>query len=706
MSRSFRSQALQLSPIKEIELAASRVAGVISMAQGIPSFDTPETIKRAVAERMAEGLTAKYSLPLGLRALRERVAVSLADQGMHYDPDSEIIITAGAIEAISATLLALTRPGDEIILPTPSYASYQQVIRLAGCKPVFVPLDEERNFDLDVEAIRKKITPATRAIFYCNPNNPTGTIYSKAQSLAMMELARRHDLFIITDEVYKDFCFTPEPYFTPAMVEGFRERVIRVFSFSKAFAMTGWRVGYLHTGEAVAKEILKVHDSLVTCAPVVSQYAALAALELGDSAVAEFKAAFRRRRDLTLSRLDALSHVFDYQKPNAAYFVFPRVKDTVPLAHDSRALAFDLLHKAGVALVPGVAFGPTGEQHLRFSFGREDREIEEAFHRVEGYFSKAARRAGSRSGGGSGAATGEPVFLAEAPYAPPRRNRLLRRLAVGYLNLAARVFLAHRGPQVIAIAGDQGKTVLKRAITDLLSTAFRARANPRSYNTEIGLPLGVLGMEINPRSVWSIGLTLALAGWRALAGRERLEVLVVELGTRSPGDMARLLATVRPTWAVVTNFSYGGENQPPPAHLLDEVRTLGRVVAPERMLISQDDPLLRLYAKETPGTAIPLALGRMVPLGKAQPGQPAPGWTLQGERALYRMGGDLAGDSAFYAMQGAVALGERLGMAPEDIQAFLTRQTGATEPGAPSTRAKKPAEKKIVKKTGKTTRKK
>ena len=206
-----RTGRITLSPIKEVELAAARLPGTVSLAQGIPSFDTPQVIKDYVSARMAEGAVAKYSLAPGLPALREAVAESLAKDGMRYDPDGEILITCGAIEAIASTLIAATDPGDEIILPSPSYASYQQVIRMVDCEPVFVPLDEEHNFDLDPEAIARAITPRTSAIFYCNPNNPSGTIYSRAQTRRLLELAEQHDLLIITDEVYKDFIYTSEP---------------------------------------------------------------------------------------------------------------------------------------------------------------------------------------------------------------------------------------------------------------------------------------------------------------------------------------------------------------------------------------------------------------------------------------------------------------------------------------------------------------
>ena len=173
--------AVELSPIKQVELAAARLPDVVSLAQGIPSFDTPAPIKDYVKARLDEGVVSKYSLAPGLVELRELIADGLRADGMRYDADGEVLVTAGSIEAIAATLLALTEPGAEVLLPSPSYASYQQVIRMAGCQPRFVPLCEERNFDLDVAEIAQRINSRTQAIFYCNPNNPTGTIYSRGQ---------------------------------------------------------------------------------------------------------------------------------------------------------------------------------------------------------------------------------------------------------------------------------------------------------------------------------------------------------------------------------------------------------------------------------------------------------------------------------------------------------------------------------------------
>ena len=389
-----RTKNLRLSVIKQMELRASKFPDVISLAQGVPSFDTPECIKRRVEKALYDGVVAKYSLSPGLPELRELIEIKLAEQNMFYDWKNEIIITAGSIEGITATILAITNPGDEIIIPEPTYTSYREVIILAGCQPVFVALDEKKDWAFEIEKYEKAITPKTKAIFYCNPNNPTGTIYSKEQLLELAALAEKYNLYLISDEVYKDFIFgTGEQIFSLAEIPELRKRVIRLFSFSKSYAMTGWRVGYLHGDESVVREILKVHDSLVTCAPVISQYAAMGALEMGEKDVEFFNKEYRKRRDLTCRRLDKLGNIFSYVKPVSAYYAFPKIiKQDIAFGNQncedslSWKFALWLLEKIQVAVVPGVAFGPNGEEHLRISFGRSENDLNRAFDRMEKLF--------------------------------------------------------------------------------------------------------------------------------------------------------------------------------------------------------------------------------------------------------------------------------------------------------------------------------
>jgi aminotransferase len=392
-----RTKDINLSIIKQMELEASKYPDTISLAQGIPSFDTPEHIKRRVENALQRGVVAKYSLSPGLPELREMIELSLEAEGMYYNWQKEILITAGAIEGITATIMAITNPGDEVIIPEPTYTSYKEVIKLAGCKPVLVPLNENKDWGFDIETYKNAITDKTKAIFYCNPNNPTGTIYTREELLSLAELAKKHNLFLISDEVYKDFIFNKDEIFSLAELTELRKYVIRIFSFSKAFAMTGWRVGYLHSDESIVKEIIKVHDSLVTCAPVISQYAAMGCLEMGDLDKKYLFKNYNKRRELICDRLKKLSHVFDFVVPNGAYYIFPKILTNIGQKYnininnekggvDSRKFAMFLLQEAQVATVPGMAFGPSGEGHIRMSFGRSEQDINKAFNRIEKLF--------------------------------------------------------------------------------------------------------------------------------------------------------------------------------------------------------------------------------------------------------------------------------------------------------------------------------
>lgn len=385
-----RTQKINLSPIKQIELMAAKIPDVISLAQGIPSFDTPEVIKKATIKALNSGLVAKYSLTYGLPDLRETIEEKLAEEGMYYDFESEIVVTAGSIEAITASLITIIDgKKNEIILFSPSYTSYAEAVKVAGGKPVFANLDEKNGWSLDVESLSKKITANTAGILFANPNNPTGTVFSKEDQLKIAELAEKKKLYIITDEVYKDFLYEEyagQPLFSLAQIPQLRKRVIRVFSLSKAYAMTGWRIGFVHSDEEVIKEIVKVHDAMVTCAPVISQYAAMAALDFADADIAHFRAEYAKRRDLTMRHLDDLAQFFSYQRPNGAYFVFPKLLPK----RDSWQFAYELLEKAHVAVVPGAAFGPNGEGHLRISFGRTEEDIDRAFERIKEYFKTTA----------------------------------------------------------------------------------------------------------------------------------------------------------------------------------------------------------------------------------------------------------------------------------------------------------------------------
>lgn len=385
-------ETIELSLIKEIELLAAKRAGSISLAQGIPSFDTPEAIKRRAIEAIRDGRVAQYSLTPGLLDLREEIEEILELEGMTYDFENEIIVTVGSIGAITATLLAILEPGDEVLLPSPTYTSYVQAIKVARGVPVFVPLDEGNGWRLNAAAFEEHLRKNSRAILLCNPNNPTGTIFPKEELLKIGEIAMERNIVILSDEVYKDFIFdkdVKENFFSLAKVKSLRRQVVRIFSFSKAYAMTGWRIGYLHTDRTLAKHILKIHDSLVTCAPVISQHAAMAALRLKPEEMDPYFDEYRARRQILCDGLNQLKDYLSYVYPEATYFVFPKINDKIMMSNNgSIGLAKDMLEQVGLAVVPGVAFGPEGENHIRLSFGRSREDIVEGLRRLTKYFNQ------------------------------------------------------------------------------------------------------------------------------------------------------------------------------------------------------------------------------------------------------------------------------------------------------------------------------
>lgn len=643
LARGSPNPTFELSPIKAMELAASKIPGSISLAQGIPSFRTPDVIKQFVHEKIDQGLCDKYSLTLGLAELREEIALALQKEGLGYDPESEIIVTAGSIEGITAAVLASTEPGDEVLIPSPTYASYRGSLSIGGCVPRYVELDEDHNFDFDVERFQEAISRRTKAILYCSPNNPTGTLFSEAKTRRLIALAIEHDLTVIMDEVYKDFYYTADKHFTAALIPEARDRIIRVCSFSKAYAMTGWRVGFLHADAARIRKILKYHDAMVTCAPVVSQYAAIAALRFGDSFLKEFIGEFKRRRDYAISMLDQMSHVLDYQVPKATYFVFPRIKDTVPLAKDSQRLAYDILERAHVAVVPGSAFGPSGESHLRINFGREMSDLEQGLTRLKDYFAGARQRQA-------------PVARGASVQEAARTHRPVRSLAIAALALASRLYVARNKATIIGIAGTRGKTVFKRTIAEILAQHLSTRASFLSYNTEIGLPLALLDIE-NPRTLWQklcFPLTLLQ---RALFRRSREKLLILEYGVASPGDAKRLLRIANPDWLVISDMS-----SPDPSINSEIMRTeIGTLLrsAPLNQVLWPSDSVELLASNQELPSDLALSL------------QDFSNGSIQTGRGIYVAGRDAVGRSAQLALIAAVKLGERMELPRDAIQASL-----------------------------------
>jgi aminotransferase len=371
------------SAIHEMTRLSKAVEDVAFLSWAKPTSGTPAHINRAAVKAINEGLTGGYSETAGLTALREEIVRKLErDNGIQASP-SEIIVTVGAIEGLAAAVMAVVDPGDEVIIPVPGYSTHIRQVVLASGKPVLIPTYQEESFRLDPDRLRKAVTPKTKAVLYSSPNNPAGSVYGREELEALAAVAREHNLVVITDEAYEYFVFDGGRHISIASLEGMRERTITCYTFTKTYAMTGWRIGYLHAAEPWIPQINKIHIPLSICAPVVSQYAALAALQGPQDCVRDFKNHYQKTRDLMCARLDRLPQVFSYAKPKGSYLMFPRVE--LPDGKDSKAFAIKLLQEARVSTTPGIAF--KGEGHVRMSFCVPEETINKAFDRMEEYFS-------------------------------------------------------------------------------------------------------------------------------------------------------------------------------------------------------------------------------------------------------------------------------------------------------------------------------
>ena len=377
-----RVRAITASATKLMAQEAARIGGCVSLGQGVPSFATPPAVVDAVCRTLREDPTSgKYTLQTGMPALRHRIARLLAEEkGVHIDPETELCCTVGGMEGLLATMLTVVDEGDEVILPSPTYASYIEQVHLAGGVPVFAPLDQR--WGLDLAAVRRAITPRTRAIVLCNPGNPTGNLLDEAEVRAVCALAVAHGFVVITDEAYDYLVYGAEQPFAPLSEARYRNHVVTVSSLSKKFALTGWRIGWVAAGAGLMEQIMKVHDATAICAPTPAQHAALAALDGDPAWLADTRALLARRRALCCARLDRLGDFFRYVAPRGAFYVMARYLFS---DEPSQTVARQVLHGARVITIPGGQFGAGGEGHLRLSFAGEEGEINEAFDRIEAW---------------------------------------------------------------------------------------------------------------------------------------------------------------------------------------------------------------------------------------------------------------------------------------------------------------------------------
>ncbi len=383
-----RVSQITVSAIKQMPLLANEIGGCVSLGQGIPSLDTPDFIRQAIIEALqSNSKIGKYSLQPGVPELKEAIALDLKrTKNIDIDAQNEIFITCGGMEALATGISTIIERGDEVILPSPTYASHIEQVLFAEGEPRFVPLIEDLNWKLDIAGIRKAITNKTKAIILCNPVNPTGAVFSEQDLRAIADIVLEHNLFLVLDEAYDFLVYDNTPYFSLISLPELKNNIICAGSFSKRYCMTGWRVGFMYASQRIIRQALKVHDAFAICAPTISQYAALAALcatngnnGLGDQSIKLLIDTLTKRRNLVCERLNGLETFFSYNIPQGSYYVFPKIKTKI----SSLDFALKLLYEAKVITIPGDAFGPTGAGHIRLSFGATEEEINEAFNRIE-----------------------------------------------------------------------------------------------------------------------------------------------------------------------------------------------------------------------------------------------------------------------------------------------------------------------------------
>ena len=373
---------LKPSGIRKFFDIAATMEDVISLGIGEPDFATPQPIIDAGVRSLKAGET-HYTSNSGILELRQALATPLeAHYGVRYDPLSEIIITVGVSEALYLTFSALLDPGDEVIIPTPCFVSYQAEVLLAGGKPVEIYTTMEEDFQPNPAIIEKAITPKTKAILLGYPNNPTGAVVSRDRLTAISKLAKKHNILVISDEIYDRLVYDHEHVCFPSL-PGMQDQTLLLGGFSKAYAMTGWRIGYAAGPADLIQGLVRIHQYSVMSAPTISQYAALEALKVGEPFVQEMKAEYDRRRNLIFEGLNNFG--LPTFEPHGAFYVFPSIHNT---GMSDDIFAERLLMEEKVAVVPGSAFGDAGSGFVRCSYATSYELIEKALEKIENFIKK------------------------------------------------------------------------------------------------------------------------------------------------------------------------------------------------------------------------------------------------------------------------------------------------------------------------------
>lgn len=365
------------SGIRKFFDIVSEMKDAISLGVGEPDFDTPWHIRDEGIYSLEQGRTF-YTSNAGLKDLKIEICKYLKRRfDVSYDYNKEVMVTVGGSEAIDIALRAMLNPGDEVLIPQPSYVSYTPCTILAGGVPVPIQLEEKDQFRLTKEKLLEKITPKSKILILPFPNNPTGSIMDARDLAEIAEVVEEKDLFVISDEIYSELTYVGQ-HCTIAAFPGMKERTVLINGFSKSYAMTGWRLGYACAPEIILKQMLKIHQFAIMCAPTTSQYAAVEALRNGDNDVIEMREAYDQRRKFLVKALRDMG--FDCYEPQGAFYVFPSIKK---FGMTSDEFALKLLEEEKVAVVPGSAFGDCGEGFLRISYAYSLQDLKRALERIE-----------------------------------------------------------------------------------------------------------------------------------------------------------------------------------------------------------------------------------------------------------------------------------------------------------------------------------
>lgn len=378
---------IEPSGIRKFFDVVSEMEGAISLGVGEPDFDTPWHIREEGIYSLEKGRTF-YTSNAGLKELRVAVTEYFQRRlGLTYDPLKEVLVTVGGSEAIDLSLRAMLDPGDEVLIPQPSYVSYVPCTILAGGVPVPIELKAENEFRLTREELLEKITPKTKVLIMPFPNNPTGAIMEEADLQAVAEVVEQYDLYVISDEIYSELTYKGT-HKSIAQMPGMRERTILINGFSKAYAMTGWRLGYAAGPREILQQMIKIHQFAIMCAPTTSQYAAVEALRNGDEDIEQMREAYNERRRYLVSELNSIG--MDCFEPYGAFYVFPSIKR---FGLSSDEFATRLLMEEKLAIVPGTAFGSCGEGFLRISYAYSLRDLKKALERLKRFVAKLQQEA-------------------------------------------------------------------------------------------------------------------------------------------------------------------------------------------------------------------------------------------------------------------------------------------------------------------------